>query len=333
MTAADLDSAIAVLASARTADEVFGVDARHTYRELAKLVHPDRVPAARAAEAAVAFARLVALWEGRHGATVTVTSRRASYRVGPVAATDEIADHHLATTSGGDDVIFKIARRPVHNDLMRAEAAALRHLARAVEERHRPFFPTIRESFRYDGEPGGTRTVNVLAMPDGLVSLADVRAAAPAGIDPRDAAWMWRRLLVALGAAHRAGLVHGAVFPEHVLIEPDQHGVVLAGWCYAADGPDARIAGMIARYQDWYPPEVAARQPARAATDIHLATATMVALIGERLPAELARFARGCTLRAPAGRPDDAWQLLAELDELLERLYGRRRFRPFTFRR
>jgi hypothetical protein len=36
-----------------------------------------------------------------------------------------------------------------------------------------------------------------------------------------------------------------------------------------------------------------------------------------------------CTLPAQSRRPSDAWRLLAELDELLERLYGRRRFRPF----
>jgi hypothetical protein len=31
-----------------------------------------------------------------------------------------------------------------------------------------------------------------------------------------------------------------------------------------------------------------------------------------------------------AGRPQDAWRLLAEFDELLERLYGPRTFRPFA---
>ncbi len=40
-------------------------------------------------------------------------------------------------------------------------------------------------------------------------------------------------------------------------------------------------------------------------------------------------FARGCTLPAQNRRPSDAWRLLAELDELLERLYCRWRFRPF----
>ncbi len=35
-------------------------------------------------------------------------------------------------------------------------------------------------------------------------------------------------------------------------------------------------------------------------------------------------------LRQPSRRPQDAWRLLAELDDLLGRLYGPRRFRPFA---
>jgi len=42
------------------------------------------------------------------------------------------------------------------------------------------------------------------------------------------------------------------------------------------------------------------------------------------------RFAAGCTLPAPATRPHDAWRLLREFDELLELLFGPRRYRPFT---
>jgi hypothetical protein len=47
----------------------------------------------------------------------------------------------------------------------------------------------------------------------------------------------------------------------------------------------------------------------------------------------MAAFARGCLLASPGRRPQDAWRLLAELDELLElleRLYGPRTFRPFA---
>ncbi|WP_433478204.1 hypothetical protein ACQPZP_14905 [Spirillospora sp. CA-142024] len=146
---------------------------------------------------------------------------------------------------------------------------------------------------------------------------------------------MWRRLLVALGFAHRAGVLHGAVLPDHVLIHPEKHGLVLVDWCYSVPGcyahadPSGRVPAMVGRYADRYPPEVPGRRPASPATDIFMATRCMTDLMGDKAPKAMRSFARGCTLPAQNRRPADAWRLLAEFDELLERLYGPRRFRPF----
>jgi hypothetical protein len=74
---------------------------------------------------------------------------------------------------------------------------------------------------------------------------------------------------------------------------------------------------------------VAERRPASPATDIYMATLCMTGLMGDKAPRAMRSFARGCTLPAQNRRPSDAWRLLAELDELLEKLYGPRRFRPF----
>jgi hypothetical protein len=90
------------------------------------------------------------------------------------------------------------------------------------------------------------------------------------------------------------------------------------------------VPAMVERYRAWYPPEVLQRRAPGPHTDIHLATRCMTQLMGERAPRPLVAFARGCALPNPERRPRDAWQLLGELDELLERLYGPRRFRPFA---
>ena len=225
---------------------------------------------------------------------------------------------------------MKLTRNPANNDLMDREAAALRTLAERVPATLTAYFPDLIDVRRLrDPRTGAERRGNLLGSLDGFVSLAEVRRRLRAGVDPRDAAWMWRRLLVALGAAHQAGVTHGAVLPEHVLIHPAEHGLVLVDWCYA--GQDGLpLAAIVGRYRAWYPPEVLTRTPAGPGTDIWLATRCMTELIGERLPAPLAAFARGCQLASPARRPQDAWQLLAELDDLLGRLYGPRRFRPFV---
>ncbi|MFD0822454.1 serine/threonine protein kinase, partial [Micromonospora zhanjiangensis] len=139
----------------------------------------------------------------------------------------------------------------------------------------------------------------------------------------------WRRLLVALGLAHRAGVVHGAVLPDHVLIEPDDHGLVLVDWCYAAVHPDGTVPALVPAYAHWYPPEVPQRRPVGPGTDLAMAARCMTALMADRAPRALWAFATGCSAARLAARPDDAWRLLGELDDLLERLYGPRTFRPF----
>ena len=168
-----------------------------------------------------------------------------------------------------------------------------------------------------------------MAALGGFVSLAEIGRLMPGGVDPRDAAWMWRRLLVALGAAHRAGR-HPRRRPSRARADPSRRARPRAGRLVLLGA--ARNAA--ARGRRALPALVSARgagpRPAGRDTDIWLGYALLTELMGGRLPAPLAAFARGCQLASPARRPQDAWQLLAELDELLGRLYGAAQFRPFV---
>lgn len=330
-----LDDALSLVADATVPGDLFpedGAAAARRFRRLARLLHPDAAPAHRRSEAQAAFTALAAQWElhRKPPARPTVTTRRGTYVLGGTFTSGDIAV--LRETDG--DELLKIPRAPADNDLMEREARALARLDREGDPRHRAYAPRLVESFRHreSGAAGGAeRRVNVLRRLDGFHTLDAVRAAYPGGVDPRDAAWMWRRLLVALGWAHRAGVVHGAVVPDHVLIHPARHGLVLVDWCYSvvAD-PTGTVPALVERYRDLYPPEVTRRRPATPATDIHMASLCMADLMGGRVPRPLRSFVRGCTLPAEARRPHDAWRLLAELDEVLERLYGPRAFRPFT---
>jgi Phosphotransferase enzyme family len=307
--------AVAVIEAAASPAELFGADplgAARRYRELARLTHPDAHPGDR--RTTDAFAKLADLWR-RH----QLAARAAVFR-------GEIAN--LYEVPAG---LLKIVRDPADNDLMRHEAAALARLSDRVDPALRAYFPRLIEARRQtDPSTGVRRRASLIAPLPGFLSLVRVRAAYPGGVDPRDAAWIWRRLLVAIGAAHRAGLIHGAVLPDHVLIDPAEHGLVLIDWCYSGKGPATRLPALVRRYARWYPPEVVAGEVAGPDLDIWLATRCMTELMGGRVPAPMAAFARGCTLTSPRRRPADAWALLAELDEWLLRLYGPRTFRPFA---
>ena len=251
---------------------------------------------------------------------------------GPVtSALIELARGDIANLYQAGQGLLKLARDPADNDLMRREAESLTQLRDQADGRFGAYFPRLVQAGRHeDPRSGIQRRANLIGALPGFRSLTDVRSAFPAGVDPRDAAWMWRRLLVAIGAAHRAGVIHGAVLPGHVMIHPAEHGLVLVDWCYSAPAPGGRLRAVVRRYRSWYPPEVPAGQPAGPDLDIWLATRCMTELIGARVPPPMAAFARGCLLASPARRPRDAWRLLAEFDELLERLYGPRTYRPFA---
>lgn len=324
--------ALARVDAATTPAQLFtGPDPAAEYRRLAKALHPDVAPASANGRATAAFARLATLWAehtGRAGGVV-LTSRRHRYVLGRRLARGDLANLYTVEYDGGT-ALLKLPRRPAYNDFVEREAAALTTLARDGDPRHHVYVPRLVDHFRHEDPATGVRRgVNVLEHHAGLVTLAEVADAYPDGLDPRDAAWMWRRLLVALGYAHGAGLVHGAVLPEHVLIHPAQHGLVLVDWCYSVP-VGTPLPAMVGRHRDRYPPEVAARRPATAATDIYLASDLMRRLMGARAHPALTRFITGCTLERPRMRPQDAWRLLAEFDELLGDLYGPRRFRPFT---
>ena len=340
--------ALAAVGSARHPDELFPADqvlAARRYRRLARLLHPDTAPAAHRTEAAAAFDALSRLWQlHRSGgaapsADAVVTTARHRYTLGPTLATGDIAvlrtarcEPRPAHTGPALDAVLKIPRAAADNDLMEREAEALARLTSHGDRRHHAYAPTLLGSFRHHeaADPAAEpRRVNALVRLDGFHPLTDVHQAYPDGLDPRDAAWIWRRLLVALGYAHRAGVRHGAVLPEHVLVHPAQHGLVLLDWCYSGTGGYVPAPALVERHRDWYPPEVTARRPVTEATDIHLASRCVEHLMGEQAPKALRAFIAGCTLPAEARRPHDAWKLLAELDELLERLFGPRTFRPF----
>ena len=104
---ADLTSAeaVALIEAAGSPGELFGRDGARSYRRLAQLTHPDTHPGD--GRAAVAFAKLAALWQ-RH-------------QDGPLVARGDIANLY-ALRQG----LLKVARDPADNDLMRREAAAAR---------------------------------------------------------------------------------------------------------------------------------------------------------------------------------------------------------------
>lgn len=308
--------------------------ARSRYRRLAALVHPDAVTRTDCHRATAAIGKLVRLyrqWE-RTGAVsgTTLLGNRHLYTFGGVGIIGSVADVYRGSSDESDDVMVKIPREPSSNALMDAERDALIDIQASGDGGHdwlRHYFPRFVD--RIDHQDPATRerrNINVLNdVGDSLVTLSAVRAAYPDGLHPFDYAWMHRRLLRALAAAHRAGWTHTALTASNVLIEPERHGVVVTGWSYATRLGDVPPLVAIAEQ----PPEAASMLPVTTGWDVYMAHGLMLDMLGPRASRRLRSFATGCRQSNPTHRPN-AVDLLTEFDDLLENLYGRRRFRSFA---
>jgi serine/threonine protein kinase len=319
--------------------------ARFNHRTLARLTHPDAQKDERVRKlAANTFVKLGDLWATytakRDGKTppktaiTEVRTRKGTYTLGSKLRDTSIASVYKATledASGDLDTSIEvhITRNVRDNDLLRNEADALRTLAKEGDKAFLAYGPEILDTFILrDATSNEDRHAWAGRVETGLVSLKDVMKAYPNGIDPKDAAWMFRRLLMAVGWGNRAGLVHGAILPASVLIQPDDHGLVLDDWAYSTP-----LGGTLTAVPngtlDSYPFEVTNKQPVSAATDIYMSVKLISELMGDKATPPLRAFIKGSTQKEQKLRPDDAWALKEELDELLYRMWGERKFRPF----
>jgi serine/threonine protein kinase len=166
--------------------------------------------------------------------TIIETRTRRKFTVGPRVFTGDLADLHSSTYANGTGdkaVVLKIARDAKDNDLLENEISVLNYLypPTAKEEKFLRYLPKILDTARLPDK----RHVTVFPLYDGYVSMADIIASYPNGIDFRDMAWMYKRLLSAVGFAHEMGVVHGAILPSHVLVHPTGHGAKIVDWSYA----------------------------------------------------------------------------------------------------
>ena len=283
---------------------------RHQYRQLALAVHPDRHGNDPLAHPAfVALQKLYAtapdqIARGRYGqqptppGAVIITTRRRTYTVGDLLAEGDLANVYTCLVAEGQQQsagLLKIARdpagqRPAAERSSGAPAPARRHSAPTLSQPTSHGCSTASSTAMPSGEE---RHVNAFPLvttergplpADQLFSVAEIHQAYPNGVDPKQMAWMWRRLLIALGHAHDREVIHGAVLPPHILIHPEAHGLLLVDWC--CQRPPSRARAVHASRPSAPTTSAGIHQPSwpverRApAVDLEMGLRSMVHLLG-----------------------------------------------------
>jgi serine/threonine protein kinase len=168
----------------------------------------------------------------------------ASYRLLQNLGIGEISKVHLALRVGVMPalVVMKLSSAPEAATAFAREAEVLRELQRTGDDVTGAFFSRLLPEVVAVGavEDSGHHAL-VVRHPNGFWgSLAALNERFPAGLDPRHAVWIWRRMLDVLGFIHDHGWCHGDVRPEHALVNPEDHAVRLIGWASARQGADGK---------------------------------------------------------------------------------------------
>jgi serine/threonine protein kinase len=358
----DFSTIYNVLATATAPEEVFGplsgdrdamlAQMKRSFRKMALVIHPDHARATPSI-AEGAFQQLEKwrqraedrIRDGTYGTPIatparnSITTRRGTYALHEIQFHGDYYTLYRCTRAAGGvqkNLVFKLAQNPTDNDLLEHEAEMLGLLSHGKAAGQK-YFPEFVDAFL---SPDGSvlRRAIILGNLERKVRLTDLQHAYPSGLDPRDAAWIFNRLLEGLWFTHQCGLVQAAVLPPNLYIDTETHGLVLGEWAFAVKG-GMSIPVISDTYAPWYPSEVLSKAPATPAVDIFMAVRCLVYLLGgdpvtgnlpRTIPSSLQRFIRGSLIPAPARRPSDAGDLRQEFDECLQHLYGKRTFRPLA---
>jgi hypothetical protein len=167
----------------------------------------------------------------------------------------------------------------------------------------------------------------------------EVIQAYPQGIPPRASIWVWRRILEVLSFIHASGWVHGAVLPQHCLVQENEHGVRLVGYG-CAGRPGEKLQDIPLRDASFYPQPAQPGMPLAANLDLSMSARCISAFLGGNpatadlpttVPARLAEMIRRIALSDPAGASgEDAWSIREELGEVAADVFGPSQFIPIV---
>lgn len=307
---------------------------RKTFRELAATWHPDHCSDARAAQV---FAHLItlrdAVLKGGPAPKSAGTSRSFTRADGSEFSMRILRAHALDT---GELLIgahsfawrFDAAVRDIA-DAEELTIAGFRFADPRMEREMRRFLPQINR--RIDLADGGVLLVQSRGDDDLLLS--DLIASLPSDKDglrlpAAHAAWIGSGLFHIACWLGWAGLVHGAIAPDTVVISPSTHDVRLLGGFGFARGAGSRPEVLPGRSLDLLPRLAVAGTGLSPADDGELIRLTLREAIGDPTGGRLLRGAipepLGRFLTLPAGSTPfadyAAWM------KALEASWGRRRF-------
>jgi hypothetical protein len=320
----------------KTPKAFFGEDPEARFKLLQVSTHPDRNGCD--ARATALYIKIGEWYARLKKPTPPIKSPKRKYEIIDLLAAGDVADIYTAT-SDNKEYLLKISRIEGGEKLLNQEQKALTQLlTKAGTKSYARYLPILAESFLAKDKI--QKRVNVFVREEGFYTLPQIHEQ-HSTLDGRHIAWIFKRLLTIVGFAQQNNIVHAAVLPSHVLVNPETHGLQLVGWGHSVDGGE-QVKTISAKYRDWYPVEVLKKKPAGGVTDLFMAAKCMVYLAGgdlgtnrmpDAIPPKMQRFIKSCLLEGSAMRPGDTWKLLEDFEILLKEVYGPPKFHELLMRK
>lgn len=307
--------------------DLFGDNSKRagiTYRRYAREIHPDVNPDVKATEA---FQKLNKLWDeyNQYHSAGKASSKSSSsenvvyttnkeYKVVQDVQTDTFFTRYK--TGLGEQVL--VTSNLDDNDLAENHVHMLNFIESEIPKENLGFYPKIIEGFETnEGLKGVIQT-----MPNGFVPFSQILKRYPNGIGGRDIGWIFKRVFMVLGMAHDLDIIHAGVSLDSFYIHPEEHGIILNDWQYSQKSGNVLSA---VPFTDSYPQKFLDKSPVTPDLDLLLTSKIALELYNND-DWRITRFFN--LLGKSSGKNGAFW--FNEFNWILEKVYGKPKFHPFT---
>lgn len=291
------------------------------FKDLAKIYHPDKhLDPKEKAIAEKIFAKITSLYElAKNG------KKPLAIKVGEYTISKEIykTDYHTyfgVVAKDGTKSVAKAVNSSSDNDLIANEAEALKAIGES------DIVPKIATKFSLTGNKSGLVFKNCDF--NKYHTIQDILKENPNGIDSRDMAWMFRRMILIAHVAYINGMINGAIVPTNILFNLENHTVFMPEWGFAAGNSLSKkhVPAIYSDFESIYPEEILKKVPSKS-SDIAMAAKIAKTLSSDNK--KINNFLNWCAA-GPNHRPDSPALVDQEFVKLIESLFGKRVFRNFS---
>ena len=242
---------------------------RAAHRALCAIAHPDRGGKDRLA-ALINEAFAVLSDEKKRARYDEGLRRPVGKEIGNYRILDQIAEGGFGITYKAEHILTEEPVCIKHCSRISAlDERLLLEEARAIWDLRHFSIPVMRDVLRFDDGSLGL-VMSYIPGPT-LEKIIEQNGS----LDPVHVAWITERLLNALMYLHMHGVVHGDVKPGNIILQPENHSLVLVDFGLALVKPNSKSAA-IGYTQCFAPPEEIAGRPIIPESDLYSLGMTMV---------------------------------------------------------